>query len=346
MIGLHRERRWMGPSGIVALCGALACAGAVSCKGGQVASKPPAAASVEIAPVAGNPFEGVSFFIPPYTNADQARRRLQTSNPGEAQLVAKIADTPQARWLGEWSGEPKTAAGNFMRSAAKANQSALFIAYNIPNRDCGQYSKGGAADSAKYKQWIDSFAEGIGRDKRAVVVLEPDALGHLTECLSKADQEQRLALLQYAVDTLEELPGVSVYLDAGHSRWVPAEEMAERLQAAGIGKARGFALNTSNYIADEELVAYGDKIVSLIGETHYIIDSSRNGNGPTPDSVWCNPAGRALGRRPTTDTGNPNLDAYAWLKNPGESDGECAGGPAAGRWFHERAVEMAKNAKW
>lgn len=301
---------------------------------------------MEIAPVMGNPFKGVTFFVPPYTNADQTRRRLQTSNPEEAALIAKIADTPQARWLGDWSGEPKTAAGNFMRSAAKANQGALFIAYNIPNRDCGQYSKGGAADPAKYRQWIASLAEGIGKDKRAVIVLEPDALGHLTECLSEADQEQRLALLREAVETLEALPGVSVYLDAGHSRWVPAEQMAERLKKAGIDKARGFALNTSNYVADDELIEYGDRLVSLIGETHYVIDSSRNGNGPAEGNVWCNPAGRALGRRPTADTGNPHLDAFVWLKNPGESDGECEGGPAAGRWFHERALEMAKNAKW
>lgn len=320
--------------------------GAIACKSGQVTSKQPEPAPSEIAPVEGNPFQGVSFFVPSYTNADQARRRLQSSNPAEAELIAKIADTPQARWLGGWSGEPKTAAGNYVRSAAKADKGVLFIAYNIPNRDCGQYSKGGAADPEEYKGWIRSLAEGIGRDKRAVVVLEPDALGHLTECLSEADQAQRLALLKDAVETLEALPGVSVYLDAGHSRWVPAPEMARRLQAAGIEKARGFALNTSNYIADDELIGYGDEIVSLIGETHYIIDSSRNGNGPAEGDVWCNPVGRALGRRPTADTGNPHLDAYVWLKNPGESDGECEGGPAAGRWFHERAVEMAKNAKW
>lgn len=334
-----RRRSWL-------VWGALTFAAAVGCRNGQRSAKQPEPASRELAPVVGNPFEGVSFYVPPYTNADQTRRRLQGINPGEAALIAKIADTPQARWLGEWSGEPKTAAGNFIRSASKANKSALFIAYNIPNRDCGQYSKGGAADPEGYKRWIRSLAEGIGRDKRAVVVLEPDALGHLTECLSEADQTQRLALLRDAVETLEALPGVSVYLDAGHSRWVPAEEMAKRLQAAGIDRARGFSLNTSNYIADEELVRYGDKIVSLIGETHFIIDSSRNGNGPASDNAWCNPAGRALGRQPTADTGNPHQDAFVWLKNPGESDGECAGGPAAGRWFHERAVEMAKNAKW
>ncbi len=338
-----RSRFFLGAVTLVVLA-------AVGCKRGESVVKQPDV-PVEIAPVTGNPFAGIELFVPPYTNADQARRRLQSTNPEEARLIAKIADTPQARWLGEWSGEPKTAAGNFVNAAAKKNAGVLFIAYNIPNRDCGLYSKGGAVNPLGYRQWIASLAEGIGRDKRAVVVLEPDALGHLTECLSEADQKQRLELLREAVATLEALPGVSVYLDAGHSRWVPAAQMAERLEAAGIKQARGFALNTSNYVNDDELIAYGNEIVARIGETHYIIDSSRNGNGPAPadptnEESWCNPAGRALGRKPTAETGSPNLDAFVWLKNPGESDGECQGGPPAGQWYHERAVELAKNAKW
>ncbi len=233
-----------------------------------------------------------------------------------------------------------------MRAAAKHDALVVFIAYNIPNRDCGQYSKGGAQSSEEYRKWIESFAAGIGPEHRAIVVLEPDALGHLTECLSEPDQKERLALLKGAVDTLTALPGVSVYLDAGHSRWLEAPVIAERLKAAGIDKARGFALNTSNYIADDELIPYGESVVSLLGDTHFIIDSSRNGNGPTSDNTWCNPTGRALGRKPTADTGNVHLDAFAWLKSPGESDGECQGGPKAGQWFHERAIELAKNAKW
>jgi endoglucanase len=303
-------------------------------------------APAPLARVVGNPFEGTRFFVPTYTNADQARRRLIDVNPEEATLIAKIADTPSARWIGDWSGEPKSAIGSVVRTASKKNSVVLFIAYNIPNRDCGQYSKGGAGSAAEYRAWIESFAQGIGSEHRAIVVLEPDALPHLAQCLSEADQKERLALIKWAVDTLAALPGVSVYLDAGHSRWVEANVMAERLKAAGISKARGFSLNTSNYIGDDELIEYGESLVALLGDTHFIIDSSRNGNGPAADNAWCNPPGRALGRKPTADTGNPHLDAFAWLKSPGESDGDCEGGPKAGQWFHERALELAKNAKW
>ena len=45
-------------------------------------------------------------------------------------------------------------------------------------------------------------------------------------------------------------------------------------------------------------------------------------------------------------SGVPELDAFVWIKRPGESDGECKNGPPAGQWFQARAVEMARNAKW
>ncbi len=320
---------------------ASACARANSGPGAPAESSTPA-----MAEVTGNPFEGAEFFIPPYTNADQARRRLEKSNAEEAAQIAKIADTPQARWFGEWSGDIETVASNYVKAAHNRGKAALLVAYNVPNRDCGQYSAGGAEDPETYRAWIRGLAAGITASRRAVVILEPDALAHLEECLSPEGQAERLALIAEAVETLEALPGVAVYIDAGHSRWIDAPTIAERLKRAGIDKARGFSLNVSNYIGDDELVAYGDEIVSLVGDTHYAIDSSRNGNGPAEGDQWCNPEGRALGRKPTTETGNPRLDAYIWVKNPGESDGECQGGPPAGQWFHERALEMARGAAY
>ena len=88
-------------SSLLLLAGALL---TVACKrkAEPEATTPAQALSVEFT---GNPFKGVQLYVAPYNNADQARRRLETENPGEALLVAKIAETPQARWLGEWSGE-------------------------------------------------------------------------------------------------------------------------------------------------------------------------------------------------------------------------------------------------
>lgn len=302
------------------------------------------------APVDDNPFAGTPLYRAPYSNAENAQKQSEKDNPADAALVAKIAAQPQASWYGGWSGDITTAVRNYVDAADRAGAVPLLVAYNVPNRDCGSYSAGGATDSGAYTRWIEGFAEGIG-DRRAVVVLEPDALPLLKQCLSEADQAKRLELIRQAVVALEARPGVAVYIDAGHSNWVPAGEMAARLKLAGVDEARGFALNVSNFQGDDELIAYGKAVVQAIGsDTHFIIDSSRNGNGPVPSTgdpeFWCNPEGRALGRPPSSETGVAELDAFVWIKRPGESDGECKGGPPAGQWFQARALEMARNAKW
>ena len=126
----------------------------------------------------------------------------------------------------------------------------------------------------------------------------------------------------------------------------------------------------------------------------FVIDTGRNGRGPldtTPlaaapydqpagvisglnAGAWCNPPGSGAGLRPTASTGLPLVDAYLWIKTPGESDGACAinGGarawdfsvynpwnvtsdaqsafdplwgtvdPAAGAWFPAQALQLAQ----
>lgn len=96
-------------------------------------------------------------------------------------------------------------------------------------------------------------------------------------------------------------------------------------------------------------------------QKHAVIDTSRNGRGSWKPpagayrdaEVWCNPPGRGLGRRPSLESGNPYVDAFLWIKVPGESDGECLRGtagpadpergvkaPPAGQWFPAQAREL------
>jgi len=78
-----------------------------------------------------------------------------------------------------------------------------------------------------------------------------------------------------------------------------------------------------------------------------VIDTSRNGAGPAPDSElnWCNPSGRALGTPPTVATGGAHADAYLWIKRPGESDGTCGkGDPPAGTFVNQYAIDLARTA--
>jgi endoglucanase len=307
----------------------------------------PAAKTTAIPPrVKGeNPFKGVRLYANPYGQAATQAQAWESSRPADAKLIQKIADQPAGWWMGEWSGDIEPAAHNLGNATNSNGMVPVIVAYNVPNRDCGQYSKGGSKSPDEYKKWIREFAKGAG-SFRMIVVLEPDALGLLTKCLTPADQKARLAMMHDAVDVLEATPGVSVYIDAGHAKWIDAPEMAKRLKAAGIENADGFALNVSNYVSTEDNVKYGHAISEAVGGKHFIVDTGRNGNGATPDLQWCNPKGRALGKPPTTDTGDPLVDAFFWVKPPGESDGECNGGPKAGEYWGDGALDLVKNAKW
>jgi len=253
----------------------------------------------------------------------------------------KIAANSQSIWLGGWNANVQSDVANDISAATSQGATQVFTAYNIPFRDCGGYSAGGATDATAYANWINGIAQGIA-GHRSAVILEPDGLSTIT-CLSSTDQENRLAMLKSAVQTLKGA-GAAVYIDAGHSNWVGVNDMANRLQAAGIAGADGFALNTSNYMLTSDEANYGNQISALVGGKHFIVDTSRNGLGSNGE--WCNPSGRALGQRPTASTGNSTIDAYLWLKAPGESDGQCNGGPSAGVWWPDYALGLAQRAAY
>jgi endoglucanase len=291
-------------------------------------------------------------WVDPYGNAHLKSKLASKTDPATSALYAKIADNGGAEWIGDWTPNVKNWVGRRADAFLKTGALPLFLSYNIPKRDCGNYSAGGATAADGYKAWITAFATGIG-DRRAAVILEPDSLGLLKKCLSEADQKERLELLRFAVHSFAALGNTAVYIDAGHSGWLKPGEDAKRLKEAGIDEADGFALNVSNYKSTSSEITYGKEISKLLGGKHFVIDTSRNGNGPPKcdegaddETCWCNPPGRALGSPPTASTADPLIDAYLWLKKPGESDGQCNGGPKAGVFWPDKALELARNAKF
>jgi endoglucanase len=397
---------------------------------------------------------GTRFFVPPPSSGapQQIAALLKSHDLKDAALIAAMETIPRAVWF--TSGTPAQVQGQvrqtMIEAAAEGAMPAL-VAYDIPGRDCAQYSAGGALNESAYEAWIDGVAKGIGTGK-AAVILEPDALGNmpsncgLSPSVYPFTDAERIAELQYAVSALEADPGVSVYLDGTHSAWQSVGTITQRLLSADVQKAQGFFLNVSNYQPDPNLIDYGTWISDCIAmvtdpsnpdynnpsacasqyypatesdfstwhlttewyaanmgtavaTTHFVIDTSRNGDGPNgmtqyanppysqPASVitalasgnWCNPPGAGLGLKPTASTGVPLLDAYLWVKTPGQSDGQCdsAGGarawdytaytqpgwpadaagqalfdplwgiddPAAGAWFPQEALQLAQDAK-
>jgi endoglucanase len=397
---------------------------------------------------------------PPSGAVQQVESLLRQGQLKNALLVTVMETVPQAVWLA--SGTPSqvsTTVTSNLRLAAVERTVPVFVLYNIPGRDCGSYSAGGAENTADYEAWIDAVAAAIGKEK-AVILLEPDALADLpSDCgydptqvnITQATAD-RYTQINYAVTELEAGPQASVYLDAGNSHWQAVPVITQRLVTAGIQQAQGFFTNVSNFNLNNyestydtwvsDCIAFGqdpeqggwrlgnysycasqyysplgavdpDNIATwvytsewyqqnmgvAVPTTHFVVDTSRNGQGVLntaiyaaapynqPSSVitsltngdWCNPPGRGLGTRPTANTGVSLLDAYLWVKTPGQSDGTCdaAGGarawdyadytqsgwptdaadqslfdplwgvddPIAGAWFPLQALNLAQNAK-
>ncbi|MEW2181666.1 glycoside hydrolase family 6 protein, partial [Streptomyces sp. NPDC005406] len=226
-------------------------------------------------------------------------------------------------------------------AAARAGRTPVLVPYAIPGRDCGGASQGGAPDLAAYDAWIREFAAGLGSGP-VIVILEPDAIA-LADCLSSGDRAARYASLARAGRTLHAAgPKTRVYFDGGHSGWHAASKQAAALRAAGAASSSdGIFTNVSNFHRTADEAGYARRVLAALGgpaRLGAVIDTSRNGNGPPRAGEWCDPAGRALGRTPTTDTGEPRIDAYLWVKLPGESDG-CKG--AAGSFTPDYAYQLA-----
>jgi endoglucanase len=390
---------------------------------------------------------GTQFYVPK-PNHDAVKQIAELTSQGrktDAALIRSIINTPTAVWVE--SGSPKEAeqqVRQITHQAAGKKTVPIFVIYNIPFRDCAQYSAGGATSAAEYKAWIDGVVRGIG-DRPAILAVEPDGLGIIpwytnidgqlewcrpAEANPATAAAERFELLNYAVDQLTALPNTSVYLDGTHNGWLNVGDITDRLLKAGVADADGFFLNASNYQWTQNLEQYGTWISSciayvtevspggfgncgnqywsggpannwtgvalnpaklwsdaaadptantaginsrydlILGSVEptktFIIDTSRNGQGPwTPPAGvypdpqdWCNPPDRGAGIRPTTATSSPLVDAYVWIKVPGESDGQCSRGlgagdnvvdpiwgqvdPDAGVWFPEQALELAK----
>ncbi|NEE31000.1 glycoside hydrolase family 6 protein, partial [Streptomyces sp. SID7982] len=124
--------------------------------------------------------------------------------------------------------------------------------------------------------------------------------------------------------------------------WHTPAKQAAALRAAGAAtNGDGIFTNVANFHRTADETAYARRVLTALGgpaRLGAVIDTSRNGNGAPAAGKWCDPAGRALGQPPTTRTGEARIDAYLWVKLPGESDG-CSG--AAGSFTPEYAYALA-----
>jgi len=289
------------------------------------------------------------FYVDPNGPApSQVRAWRAAGRTTDADQLEKLADQPVPLWA---TGDPARVTAQvrgFVDAATRARQRPQLVLYNIPGRDCGQFSAGGAPDADHYRAWVGKVLDGLGA-RPATVIVEPDAVPHEVDgCGRNAAGTDRPALLAETVGRLKDSGPVQVYLDAGNPGFVSdTEQVANALRRSGVAKADGFSLNVANFRTTDENVGYGTEISTALGGAHFVIDTSRNGKGPLEGDTgdgpsFCNPPGRALGTPPTVHTGRDRVDAYLWIKRPGESDGACRDGePAAGKWWPEYALALA-----
>jgi endoglucanase len=258
-------------------------------------------------------------------------------------LVDKIFQQPVSFWLG--TRKNKSADNVYKRVSRLMKRSAgyepVIVIYNLPDRDLGKWSRGGAEGGQEYINFVRAIASAIG-NRQPVVIYEPDALPHST-LMNSRDQDNRLMLMRYALRALCRDCSAHVYVDIGHSNWLSPDDAAALLQQVHEPGIRGFSVNVSNYRSTAECTSWALRVAESAPAPHFVIDTSRNGNGPYGND-WCNPPGRALGTPPTFDTDHELCDAYLWIKIPGESDGKCNGGPRAGKFWPEYAEELVRNA--
>jgi endoglucanase len=296
---------------------------------------------------AGNPLAGASFFVDPDSDPARAAR---SGHP----LLNVIAREPGTSRYGSfsWPNAGIAVSNELAKAQVLAPGTVPMLAtYRVVDGHCGHWADP-PADQQRYHDFIENFAQGIG-DYRAVLFLEEDSI-ITTPCLSAHGVAVRMAELRDAVNVLtSQCPRLVIYLDAGAADAIPAGITAHLLEQAGISKAQGFFLNSTHFDWTSREIQFGEKVSRLTGGKHFVVNTGENGRGPlgTRDpvhqgnEVLCNPAGRGLGPRPTTNTGYPNVDAFAWTTNPGESGGRCVpGAPGTGAYWPAYAEMLVRNA--
>jgi cellulose 1,4-beta-cellobiosidase len=392
-------RQWGGPC--LAMAFAASCAGLASSPGGlNAAGVKEASAPAEGNPFPGailysNPeyaarVESTAATLGSSPLAEQARK---VAHIPTAIWLSSISEVGRA---GHWLD----GALALQKSVGRPVVSVLVV-HDLPNRDCAGRAAAGeltvqAGGEQTYRtRVIDPLARELKArpQQRIVVLLEPDSLPNLVtnlddrRCADSAAVYKRS--LAYAIAALF-APNVSVYLDVGHAGWLgwrgTRGSIAELYKgvladAGGDQKIRGFFTNVSNFnvlqgrenlklepsnpCPDEwTYVQELAESMRLAGIKHkgYIIDTGRGGRDGirTQWGNWCNVKGAGLGPLPRAAPA-PLLDAFLWVRPPGESDGTsnpraphfdraCAspdaapGAPEAGQWFPSYFVELVKNA--
>jgi endoglucanase len=218
-------------------------------------------------------------------------------------------------------------------------------------------SLGGCPSAAQIRAYspllharVNAMVNAVAR-RPAVWLLEIDAIGSSHCIATRGALRGWEAALRYEINKVRSLPHAVVYVEGGYSDANTIGYTARMLNAVGVRKIRGFWTNDTHLNWTTNEIKRDQRISHLTHGAHFIINTSDNGNGPKLNAHpstqgiedLCNPPERALGPKPTTDTGIAGADAFLWTHTPGISSG-CGGGPASGTFWLPKALGLAARA--
>eukprot|EP00644_Phytophthora_capsici_P000385 jgi/Phyca11/100188/e_gw1.4.643.1 len=271
----------------------------------------------------------------------------KTDYPDLAFALNTIEDYSIAAWYTDrLSTTDRATMLKDLTSKCSEDSRMTIVVYGIPNKDCNAgYSSGGSvSNTADYKTFLSDLTTAVG-DRKVLYVVEPDAVGLLAKEGSCGSSAGYLDNLKVAVTALSANANAELYVDVGY--WMLADstnaaKIAPIMQELGSsGRVKGVTINTSNYRSNDECATYCTNFQTAMGKSDMscVVDTSRNYAG-NPTSDWCNVATAGIGKPPSSETGISNLDYFMWVKPPGESDGECSGGTAAGSFYADGFTKL------
>ncbi|MDU0289914.1 glycoside hydrolase family 6 protein, partial [Saccharothrix longispora] len=90
-----------------------------------------------------------------YVDTSNSSAKWVAANPGDSRAAVirdRIASVPQARWYTTTNtSSVRSEVSSFVGAAAAAGKIPIMVVYNIPNRDCGGASGGGAPSHQAYR---------------------------------------------------------------------------------------------------------------------------------------------------------------------------------------------------
>ncbi len=297
-------------------------------------------------------------------------RAYRTAEGQERALLAKIAQRPKATWFGHWLRTDRVGknVSDYILSSQRGDPEALvqmvvFAIQPWEREACTRLPTD--AEKEEYRSWVDEVALAIG-DAHVALVLQPDAPFALC---APHGSDVPLELMRYATERFSAQPNTSVYIEAGAADWL-RDDVAKALRIlvpAGIGVARGFALNSTHYDSTARQIRFAADISRAleargIPGKFAVVNTAQNGrpfkgyeyDGPNYDNARAC-SGRddtrcvTLGIPPTTDVADPAwglspadaaeaaayVDGYLWFGRPWLYN-------QASGWDQQRALTLAR----